>query len=79
MFLPAICNQTILRVDSAGTASYVVLIIIILLQFLQCEKTIRVRSLVKMGFNLSEIKMIFEIAPEISVMKLIKMLNRYLM
>ena len=34
------------------------------LQFLQCEKTIRVRSLVKMGFNLSEIKKIFESAPK---------------
>ena len=30
------------------------------LQFLQAEKTIRIRSLVKMGFNLSDIKDIFE-------------------
>ena len=30
------------------------------LQFLQAEKTIRIRSLVKMGFNLSDIKQIFE-------------------
>ena len=30
MFLPAIYKRTILRVDSAGTASYVVLVIIIL-------------------------------------------------
>ena len=30
------------------------------LQFLQAEKTIRIRSLVKMGFNLSDIQHIFE-------------------
>ena len=53
-------NLTFLKADLDGTGNYVGRVSTIQFYSMQAEKAIRMRSLVKMGFSLTDIKNIFE-------------------
>ena len=59
MFYLEISRTTTLKVVSGGGVNTV-------LDFLQAEKTVRIRSLVSMGFNMKDIGLLYKNANEIS-------------